>query len=105
MENYDHYCQLSAEDTEEFPPIPHKTDIMKLNSFEKKFCENFNSLESSDSNIITGFSVYFNLINLAQDPQFCQFDLEQIIVAELYPLVFCDAAAMYCFFVKIKPQK
>lgn len=98
--NYDRYCQISVSNPQ-FPQLPSKSDILILDSFEKNFCSNFDILEKSDSNLISGIIVYFNLISTARSNEFHSFNIEKIIVDQLFEFCFSKAACSFCVLMRV----
>lgn len=97
--NNDSYLRISAAEPN-FPDIPSLFEVEQLSSFENSFCANFDLLETKTSDMLKGIEVYFNLIILARDDQFAFLNLEQIIIDELYPIVFSPIACAFYFLSK-----
>lgn len=96
IENYEAY-QILAEKERNFPDIPSLRTLNKLLEFEQLYCSNFNILEKSDSTIIHGIKVYFQLIQLARNDDFVSLQLEQKIIEELYPLIFSQLNIIFFY--------
>ena len=96
IQNYDSYVMIQASEAN-FPEIPALFEVQNLYEFEKQFCENFDILEKTSSDMLDGVTVYFNLIKLARTEQFQLFNLEETIIQELYPIVFAPVSfVFYC---------
>ena len=89
LQNAESYAQITGTDPTS-PNMPSIEQVANIFEFEKEYCKNIDLLEESNSNKVSAISVYFNLIILAR--KFTNLNLEQIIIDELYSIVFCLVA-------------